>query len=160
MFTFPSFYFWFEFTQRICEFAFLWEIVPEVRCSIGYCLRAISYCFLFSFNIIWKFLKLCVFSLNIKKLSMIGGAYPFIILKTSIITTCKFFWWIVISLFFSNKLSTLLSLSPLTIRIDLSCNLLMRLLDFLEENIQMKGQELNWDFIIPLKISYFWYELR
>ena len=55
--------------------------------------------FLFSFNIIWKFLKLRVFSLNIKQLSIIAGAYPFIILKTSIINTCRFLWWIVLSVF-------------------------------------------------------------
>ena len=62
-----------------------------------------------------------------------------------------YFW----PLFFSNKFSKLLSLSPFTIRIDLSCILLMRLLAFLEENIQIKEQQLNWDFIIPLKDKLF-----
>ena len=74
---------------------------------------------------------------------MIGRAYLFIILKTSVINTSKFLWGIIISLFFSNKFSKLLSMLPLTIRIDLSCILLMRLLAFLEENIQIRGQQLN-----------------
>ena len=61
----------------------------------------------------------------------------------------------VISLYFSNKFSKLPSLSPLTIRRDLSYILLMRVLAFLEENIQIKGQFLNLNFIIELKISFF-----
>ena len=47
-------------------FFFVREICPEKRCSIEH-LRALSYFFLFLFNTIWKFLKLCVFSLNIKE---------------------------------------------------------------------------------------------
>ena len=67
---------------------------------------------------------------------MIDGAYPLIILQTSIINTSKFLWQII----FYNKFSKLLSLLQLTIRINLSCILLKRLLAFLEENIQIKGQ--------------------
>lgn len=104
--------------QPNLQVCILWEICLEERCSIGYCIRAISYCFFFSFNMTWKFLKLRVFSLNIKMLSRIDGAYLFTILKTLIIIACKFLWWIVISLFFSNKFPKLFSLSPLTIQID------------------------------------------
>ena len=67
---------------------------------------------------------------------MIDGAYPLIILQTSIINTSKFLGQII----FYNKFSKLLSLLQLTIRINLSCILLKRLLAFLEENIQIKGQ--------------------
>ena len=67
---------------------------------------------------------------------MIDGAYPLIILQTSIINTSKFLWQII----FYNKFSKLLSLLQLTIRINLSCILLKRLLAFREENIQIKGQ--------------------
>ena len=67
---------------------------------------------------------------------MIGGAYLLIILQTSVIYKSKFLWQIS----FYNKFSKLLSLLQLTIRINLSCILLKRLLAFLEENIQIKGQ--------------------
>ena len=66
-------------------------------------------------------------------LSMIGGAYPFIILfkPQSIIPPNSFVK------FLSQKLHTL---SPRGIRIDPACILLMRSLAFLKENIQIKGQ--------------------
>ena len=80
--------------------------------------------FLCSLDIIWKFRILWAFSWNVKKLSIIGGLRRLIMRKTSVI----------------NKSSKLLFLSLLTTPKDLSWIFLIRLLDFLEQNIQIKGQ--------------------
>ena len=74
---------------------------------------------------------------------MIGGAYPFIILKLQSLIIANFFVELLSLYFFLTILLTILfTLSPISIRIDLSCILLMRLLAFPEENIQIKGQQL------------------
>ena len=96
--------------------------------------------FLFSLDNSWHFHTLCVFSRNIKTFSIIGEDIPLIILQVSVISIFRFLWWIVISLHLLSKLLKLLWLSPLTILKDLSCTLLIKLFDFLEENIQISGQ--------------------
>ena len=100
--------------------------------------------FLFSLNIIWITLNIMSIFEKYKKIIHYWWAKA-IILKTSIIKTCKFLWCTIIWLFYFNKSSKLLFLSLVTILKDLSRMLLIRLLDFLEQNIQIKGQSINCD---------------
>ena len=55
--------------------------------------------FLFSVKISWKFLILWMLARKLKSKFIIGGTIPFTILYTSVMRTCKFFWWIVGSFF-------------------------------------------------------------
>ena len=64
-----------------------------------------------SSDVIWKFQILWVFSRNKKKFSIIAGAKPLIILKTSTINTCKFLQCVIISLFACSRCSKVLILS-------------------------------------------------
>ena len=89
-------------------------------------------------DIIWNFRILWVFSWNKKKSSMIGAAKPLIILKTSIINTCKFLWCVIISLFACSSYSKVLVLSFIINLRDLSWILLISLFAFREQNIQTK----------------------
>ena len=93
--------------------------------------------FLFSSDTIWKLRMLWIFSQNTKELSIIGELRPWIILKTFVIKTCQFLGCKVICLFDFNKSSKLLFLSLVTILKDVSWILLIRLFDFLKQNIQI-----------------------
>ena len=93
-----------------------------------------------SFDIIWKFQILWLFSRNEKKSSMIDGTKPLIILKTSSINTCKFLWCFVVSLFICTRCSKAMALSFVINLRELSLILLIRLFAFREQSIQNEGQ--------------------
>ena len=104
-----KFYFWPKFLLGFSILVFRWEIhPPEKRCSI----RRSFYTILHSFSILCKDLQkvsdVMDVSAKIKKRKlarklksefMIGGAVPFTILYTSVMRTCTFFWWILVSFF-------------------------------------------------------------
>ena len=79
------------FLYLVCQFA--------QRNGARYVTVSVPYLtvFLFSVKISWKFLMLFVLQRSWKREFIIGGAIPFTILYTSVIKTCKFLWWIVIS---------------------------------------------------------------
>ena len=81
-----------------------------------------------------------MFSRIPNKNDIIGGAMWFIVLYISVIKTCKFRWCIVISLGFDKRDLKSVNCSLLLIRNALSWTFLIRLLDFLEQNIQTRGQ--------------------
>ena len=87
---------------------------------------------------IWKFQMLCTFSRERKKEFLIGEAISLIILYFSIISICKFLWWMVYSLHLEIKSWKLLFWSSLIILKALTCNLFIKLLDCLEQKIQTK----------------------
>ena len=86
--------------------------------------------FLFSVKIFWKFLILWMFAWKLKSEFLIGGVIPFTILQTSVMRTCKFFWWIVGSFFSFNICwnSLLVSFLYVSLRL-LSCILLIKLFE-------------------------------
>ena len=136
----PVFHFQFKIMKRSCQFIFIGKICLKKRSSVWYCFQTYFTVFLFSLDISWKFLTLCVFPRNMNKFSIIGGDIPLMIWQISLISTCKFLWWNAISLDLLSKLLKLLWLSPLTVLKDLSCTLLIKLFGFLEQNIQISGQ--------------------
>ena len=97
--------------------------------------------FLFSVKISWKFLILWMLARKLKSEFIIGGAITFTILYTSVMRTCKFFWWILGSFFSLNICWNSLLVSFLHVSLKpLSCNLLIKLFDCLEQNIQTNRQ--------------------
>ena len=76
---------------------------------------------------------------------IISGANLFFNLKTSVACTCRFLWCIVTELSFSRSSANDKLLSWYTNLNARSCMLLMRLFSSLLWNIQIKGQQLNWD---------------
>ena len=105
--------------------------------------------FLFPVKTSWKFM-LFVFERNWKREFIIDGTIPFAILYTSIIYTCKFLWWIVISFFSFSICWKSLDLALYVTFGPLSWTLLMKLFDCLEQNIQSNWLQFESDFIIDL----------
>ena len=140
--TFPCFCFLFKLIKRLSIFKFSVYIRSEKQCSIRHCFRPIFD----GFPIFCKF----VLQRNWKREFIIDSTIPFTILYTSVIKTCKFLWWIVISLC-SLRICWKSLVSALYVRFGpYSWTLLIKLFDCLDENMPTNWQQFEWDFIIDL----------
>ena len=95
------FYFRIKIMQRTCQYIFITRV--SRRNGVLFDIAFILYfsVFLFSLHILWKFLTLCLFSRNAKKVIQLVETYH--MLQISVISSSKVIWWIAVSLHLLNN---------------------------------------------------------
>ena len=134
------FYFQFKTMQLSSQFIFIEKICQNKWNFVWYCFNSLFYCFRIFIRYFLKISHVVPIFSQCKDFFHNWWRYTINNLVSFVISTCKFLWWIDVSLHLVSALLKLLWLSPLPILKDLSHTLLIKLLDFLGENIHFSGQ--------------------